>query len=361
MGERGPTPGGSRGGAIDRPRQRARLSDVAAAAGVSKSIASRILNDRPDLTVQPDTRQRVLDAASRLDYSPHAGALTVAGSQTGAVAFLVPPLSNPVYVRILRGAFAEALRHDLVVLLVEDLEPRQATTTLLRLVRSGRIDGLIMASATPRHPLVGELRDSYIPHVFVNRAVPGSHRNVVMDDAKSSEAAWRHLFELGHRSIGLVGGPTQIEPTRRRERAFLAAASRDGFEVPVEHAPFTEDGGAQATRALLSRHPELTALHTSSLNQAVGTLGAAAAAGVSVPEQLSVIAYDDMPLADHLNPPLTTIRMPLAELGAAAVAALVAQLGGDEFGDQVVETRPEVIVRHSTAPPPRSKRRPRSG
>lgn len=358
MGDHGSTPGGSRGGGDSRPRQRARLADVADAANVSKSIASRILNGYRDLAVRENTRQRVLDAAARLDYSPHAGALAVARAQTGALAFLVPPLSNPVYVRIVRGAFAEALRHDLVVLLVEDIEPRQATTTLLRLVRSGRIDGLIMASATPRHPLVRELRGSHVPHVFVNRAVPRSERNVVMDDARASEAALQHLSGLGHRRIGLVGGPAQIEPARRRERAFLAAASRAGLEVPVENAPFTEDGGADAVHALLTRHRDLTAVHTNSLSQAVGVLGAAAAAGISVPHRLSVIAYDDLPLAEHLNPPLTTVRMPLAELGAAAVDALVAQLRGEGSGGRVVETHPEVIARRSTAPPPRSKRRP---
>lgn len=358
MAEHGSAPGGSPGGVDGR---RARLSDVAAAANVSKSIASRILNGYPDLAVREDTRQRVLEAAIRLKYSPHAGALAVARAQTGALAFLVPPLSNPVYVRIVRGAFEEALRHDLVVLLVEDLEPQEATTTLLGLVRSGRVDGLIVASAMPRHPLVQQLRGSPVPHAFVNRAVPKSGHNVVMDDARASEAAWHHLFELGHRRIGLIAGPAAIEPARRRERAFLAAALRRGVEVPVQRVPFTEDGGALAIRSLLSQHPGLTAVYTNSLSQAVGVLGAAAAAGIVVPNRLSVITYDDMPLAEHLNPPLTTVRMPLAELGAAAVTAVVAQLHGNGPGDRVVETRPEVIARRSTAPPPSSKRKPTRG
>lgn len=332
------------------PPLRARLADVAADAQVSKSIASRILNGYPGV-VREETRQRVLEAARRLEYSPSAAALTVAGAQTGTLAFLVPPLSNPVYVRIVRGAFAEALKHDLVVLLIEDLDPQQATTTLLRLVRSGRIDGVLMASAKPRHPLVPRLRAARVPHVFANRAVPRSRHNVVMDDAKASEVAWRHLFELGHRQVGLLAGPSEIEPARRRERAFRRAAQRDGCEIEVEHVPFTEDGGAAGLSALLSRHPTLTAVFTSSMSQAVGALGAASSAGVPVPDRLSVIAYDDMPTADYLSPPLTTVRMPLAELGAAAVAAIVAQLDGKEPVDHVIDTHPEVVVRRSTAAP----------
>jgi DNA-binding LacI/PurR family transcriptional regulator len=337
---------------------RARLSDVAAAANVSKSIASRILNGYPGLSVREETRLRVVEAARRLDYHPHAGALAVARAQTGALAFLVPPLSNPVYVRIVRGAFAEALRHDLVVLLVEDLDPKAARDTLTRLVRSGRVDGLIIASATPRHPLVRALRsDDAIPHVFVNRAVPGSDRNVTMDDARASVAAWNHLAELGHRRVGLVAGPADVEPSRRRQRAFVTEAARGGVEVPVEHADFVEAAGARAAHALLDREPALTALYSNSLSQAVGVLRAARVRGLAVPARLSVITYDDMPLADHLVPSLTTVRMPLAELGAAAVAAVVAQLKGERTGDVVVETRPEVLVRESTAPPPSVDRR----
>lgn len=332
------------------PPLRARLADVAAEAAVSKSIASRILNGYPGV-VREETRQRVLDAARRLEYSPSAAALTVAGAQTGSLAFLVPPLTSPVYVRIVRGAFRAALQHDLVVLLIEDLDPAEATSTLLRLIRSGRVDGVLMASARPRHPLVPRLRDAHLPHVFVNRAVPRSGHNVVMDDAKASQLAWRHLWELGHRKVGLLAGPSDIEPARRREKAFRRAAEADGCEVVVEHVPFTEDGGAQGMTAMLSRHPLITAAFTNSMSQAVGALGAAGAAGIRVPERLSVIAYDDMTTADYLSPPLTTVRMPLAELGAAAVAAIVAQLDGKEPMDQVIETNPEVVIRRSTAAP----------
>jgi len=329
---------------------RVRLEDVARHAGVSKSIASRVLNASPDLAVRPETRERVLAAAQSLHYRPHAAARSLKRAQTGALGLLIPNLTMPVYARIVRGAVQRALQRDFAVLLAEDLGARQADETFAELVRAGRIDGLIVASARPGHPLLRALRRYGIPHVFVNRSVPGSGRNVTMDDALASEVALEHLRRLGHTRIGLVAGPPTNDPARRRVRGFLERAG-DLDEAPVAEGDFTEKGGAELTRTLLERHPDLTAISTGGLSQAVGALHAAWESGRLLPDDLSVISYDDMPLADYLRPPLTTVRMPLAELGAAGVDALVDQLLGGEPHDFVVATEPEIVVRKSTAPP----------
>jgi DNA-binding LacI/PurR family transcriptional regulator len=334
-----------------RPHSRRhRLEDVARSAGVSKSIASRILNGDPALLVRPETRERVVQAARKLSYRPHAGARALKRAATGALGLLVPPLTNPVYVRIIRGAVERALERDFVVLLVEDVDPRQAEQASRRLVEAGRIDGLMVASAQPGHPLLRSLRRQEIPHVFVNRGVRGSGRNVVMDDARASAAALDHLAALGHRRVSHVAGPSALDPARRRAAGFRTHARKLGLQVEVIEGDFGEGGGAGAGRSLLERYPDLTALYASTLSQAVGVLHVAWELGVRVPDELSVIAYDDMPLADYLRPPLTTVRMPLAELGAAGVDALVNQLLGEEPQDVTVETEPEVVVRRSTAP-----------
>lgn len=330
---------------------RMRLEDVARRARVSKSIASRVLNRDPGLLVRPETRERVFEAARQLNYRPHAAARGLKRAETGALGLLVPPLTNPVYVRIIRGAFERALERDFVVLLAEDFGPQQADETFARLVQTGRIDGLIVASARPGHPLLRSLRRRGIPHVFANRAVEGSGRNVVMDDARASVAALDNLVALGHRSVGHVAGPRSLDTARRRAAAFREHATRCRIRARVAEGDFGESGGASAAAALLSQVLDLTALYTSTMSQAVGALHTAWQLGLSVPDDLSVIAYDDMPLADFLRPPLTTIRMPLAELGAAAVDALVDQLLGGEPRDVTVETEPEVIVRGSTAAP----------
>jgi LacI family transcriptional regulator len=330
---------------------RKRLEDVAKSAGVSKSIASRVLNADPGLLVRPETRARVVEAAERLNYRPHAAARGLKRAETGALGFLVPPLTNPVYLRIIRGAFRRALERDFVVLLVEDVDPVQAEEISARLVQTGRIDGLVVASAQPGHPLVETLRRSRIPYVFVNRGVPRSRRNVVIDEAGASTAALDHLVGLGHSRIGHVAGPQELDTARRRTAGFVKAAAARGLTVEVAEGDFGEGGGAEAARRLLQRAPHLTALYTSTLSQAVGVYHAAWELGLEVPRDLSLVGYDDMPLAEYLRPPLTTVRTPLAELGAAAVDALVDQLLGGDPRNVVVDAEPEVVVRASTGRP----------
>ncbi|MDQ3659909.1 MAG: LacI family transcriptional regulator [Actinomycetota bacterium] len=331
---------------------RHRLQDVARSAGVSKSIASRVLNGDPGLLVRPETRARVVEAARELNYRPHAAARGLKRAKTGALGLLVPPLTNPVYVRIIRGAFERALELDFVVLLVEDVEPGQAEQSTSRLIQAGRIDGLMIASAQPGHPLLVAPSLQRLPHVFMNRAVAESGRNVVMDEMSASATALDHLVGLGHERIGHVAGPHELDTARRRADGFRKHAAELSLQAEVVEGDFSESGGAAAARRLLKDHPELSALYATTLSQAVGVFHAAWELGLKLPHDLSVIAYDDMPLADYLRPPLTTVRMPLAELGAAAVDALVSQLSGEEPSDVTVAERPQVVVRGSTAPPP---------
>jgi DNA-binding LacI/PurR family transcriptional regulator len=332
--------------------ERARLIDIAREVGVTKSVVSRVLNDDPTLTVRPETRSRIRAVAQQLGYRAHAGAKALAGAETGALALLIPDLGNPVYSRIIRGAYRRAREHGYVVLLAEDTTDDAADDAFPELVEAGRVDGLLIASARPDHPLLASPRLSRVPHVFVNREVPGSGRNIGMDLAAASAAAVRHLHALGHRRIGLVSGPAELQPARARAAGFTATMRELGLDPSaVARGSFDERGGAAATEELLGGNPGLTALYASTLGQAVGTLHAVRSLGLRIPEDVSVVAYDDLPLADHLDPPLTTIGMPLLELGAAAVDAVLRQLNGEPPADVVVPTRPVVVERRSTARP----------
>ncbi|MDW8339052.1 MAG: substrate-binding domain-containing protein, partial [Thermoleophilia bacterium] len=177
-------------------------------------------------------------------------------------------------------------------------------------------------------------------------------RNVRMADELASVAALEHLHDLGHRRIGLVAGPSGNDPGARRAAGFLRRARELRLALaPVAEEAFTEDGGALGARTLLERHPQLTAIVTGGLSQAIGALHAAWELGLHVPDDLSLVTIDDLELARYLRPPLTTVRMPLAELGAAAVDAVLRQLRGEEPHDVVVATTPEVVVRGSTRAP----------
>jgi LacI family transcriptional regulator len=333
-------------------RVRARLADVADVAGTSKPIASRILNADPTLSVGEDLRERVLAAARELGYRPHAAARGLRRARTGALGMLVPPLVNPVYIQLVRGAFRRAAELGFTVLLAEDFEEQEAGEIFARLVLEGRIDGLLVGSLRPDHPLLDLLADRPLPHVFVNRGLPGSGRSVVMDDAGSVGLALDHLAELGHRRVVHVAGPLGLEPVARRADAFRIHAARLGLELaPVVEADLFEEGGVEGARRGLTEWPDATALFMTTVSQGIGALNALWQLGLRVPEDVSLVAHADMPLSEYLVPPLTAVKMPLAELGAAGVDALLAQMDGGAMGDVVIDDQPELVVRGSTAPP----------
>ena len=345
-------------GAGERPGRRpdkaarARLEDVARAAGVSKSTVSRVLSGDPTLSVRGETRERVRALAQQLGYRPHPVARALAGPATGALALLVPELSNPAYVEIIRGAYRRARERGYVLLCAEDFEDQEADEAFTELVDGGRIDGLLVASARPEHRLIAALERHWVPHVFVNRSVPGAPANVTLDVARASRLAFTHLTGLGHAAIGHLAGPADVQSAQLREAALLAAAAEAGRpEPPVARGPFTPAGGETAGAELLRAHPGLTAVYTSSLAQAIGLLHAARAAGRSVPDDLSVIAYDEVPIARYLDPPVTTIAMPLHELGAEAVEILADLLAGRPARSAVLGSDPVLNERASTAAP----------
>ncbi|MGW3955775.1 LacI family DNA-binding transcriptional regulator [Streptomyces sp. NPDC004752] len=338
---------------MPEPPVRARLVDVAQAAGVSKATVSKVLSGSRGLSVRPETRRRIHEAAEALGYRPHSGARALAGASTHALALLVPALANPTYVTIARGAYQRARELGYLSLLAEDFAGQEADETFNDLVQEGRVDGLLVASARPGHPLLDTLGRSRIPHVFLNRSVEGSGRNVTMDVARSSVMALDHLHGLGHRAVGHIAGPPGISPSDTRKDAFLRhAAELDLAAAPVASGDFTEDGGVSAALDLLrpdAGRPPVTALYTSSLAQAIGAMSAIRGLGLRIPEDVSVVGNDDLPVAGHLHPPLTTVAMPLHELGTAGVDALVAAIRGTPPGDVVVPTEPRLMMRGSTS------------
>jgi DNA-binding LacI/PurR family transcriptional regulator len=339
-------------------RRRVRLADVAKRADTSSPIASRILNRDPTLSVGDALRERVIRAAEELNYRPHAAARGLRVATTGLIGLLIPEITNTVFATIARGAFQRASERDYIVLLAEDIEEQQADATYPELVAAGRIDGLVIATARRGHPLLKELAAYDTPHVFLNRTVKGTNRNVIMDDARATRLAVDYLAELGHERVGHVAGPSGVEPATRRSRAFRAHAAKRGLDAsPVQSADLLQTGGAQAASVLLSNDPGITAIYTSSVTQAAGVLSFAWHHGISVPEQLSVIAYADTPLAEALVPPLTAITMPLEKLGRAGVDMLLDQLEGAEPHNVTIRDDLRIVERASTAAPRSGKLR----
>jgi LacI family transcriptional regulator len=190
--------------------------------------------------------------------------------------------------------------------------------------------------------------------VFVNRRHVGSGRNVSMREEDAGRIAAEHLLELGHRRLAHLSGPADLDTARRRRNGFVAAAEKAGAKVTVRSAPFDERGGHEAMTRLLRRSPTPTGVFISNINQAVGAMAGARDAGFDVPAQVSLIGYDDDPMGQYLQAPLTAIGMPLYELGSVAADALIDQVEGEAPRDVVIDTPPRLVIRGSTASPPGS-------
>lgn len=328
------------------------LRDVAQHAGVSISVVSRLLNADPSLRVRDETRQRVLAAATSLRYTPNHAGRALRLSRSGAIALLVPDVNSAIFAELLRGVEAGADEHQLIVLLGRAERVRAGSEVIRRLAGEGRVDGFLLQRQDDLDEEgLKQLAQREAPIVLVNSGTARGRGSVVLDDVEGARLATEHLLQLGHRRIGLVGGTPTTHTARRRERGYRAAMREAGVRVRVDLCTgfgYTPDCGRIALATLLDRPKPPTALFVANVNAAIGVLAAAHERGLTLPAELSVVAMHDLWMADSTWPPLTTVRMPLYDLGLSAVRGLVAQLNGGPPRQFVVQSPPELIVRGST-------------
>lgn len=329
-----------------RPKS-VRIRDVAAAAGVDASVVSRVLSGDDRLSVKPETRQRVLDAVERLQYRPNRAARTLRTATTMALGIVVPDLANATYAEISRGAEAESARHGYILLIVMG-----SLFERLRLLE-GRVDGLLYAIATSE-TLDRERIPEGPPSLLVNRHEPGMGPSVTVDDAGAARMATGYLADLGHRAIAHISGPPHTDTARRRAAGYSSELSDRGIAVPgqwIVASSFDEAGGYRAATELLTNDPRPTAIFVANTRAAIGAVAAAHALGIAIPRDLSIVGFDEIPIADYLQPPLTTLRRPLAQMGARAVQLLLELIEGGSVESEMLATPSELVVRGSTGPP----------
>jgi len=333
------------------------LADIADAAGVSISTVSRVLNRRPG--VHEETRRRVLSALSELRYTPRG--LGVLDS-TGVLGLLVPELTNPVF-----PAFAEALEahaadrgYSTVLCNTQAASVREEEYVRMLLARG--VAGMIFVSpestdSLAPHGHYKRLREDGVRMVFVNGGMPTLDvPDVCVDEQVAGYLATRHLVELGHTRIGFVSGPAHSVPTRLKRAGWQAALEEAGLDADpalVAHAQYGAVGGVTATARLLDG-PGPTALACASDLMAFGALREAARRGLSVPNELSIVGFDDIPMAPYASPPLTTLAQPIPEMARTAVEGLLAELEGEDAVGGLAHSRvfrPRLVLRESTAAP----------
>lgn len=337
-----------------------RLAAIADRAGVSVSTVSRVLNERPG--VHRGTRQRVLTAIDVLGYDrPY----RLRARATGLIGLLIPELENPFFPHFAHLVEAHLTPAGFAVVLCSQTLGGTHEDEYVQMLLEHGVSGIIFVSGV--HALIDSSPERYtrlvklgMPFVCVNGGLSGVPAPFVStDDATTVELGLNHLYQMGHRRIGIALGQPIYTPVRRRVTAFRSALERldlvpEGVDIEdlIQCTTYSVEGGAVAARRLLEHG--VTGILCGSDVIALGALRAARQAGLRVPEDVSIIGSDDSLLAEHIDPPLTTIRQPASALADAACRELLNQMSGKPAyaGEQFYQ--PELIVRGSSG----SARRP---
>jgi LacI family transcriptional regulator len=332
-----------------------RLADVAAAAGVTASTVSRVLNADPTLSIRSETRARILRVAQEFAYTPNALARGLRSATTMTIGLVLPNLAYSVNAEIIRGAERRAAAEGYVLLVADASEFSVAGTAYHRLVMERRVDGVLIASARSSDREIAAAAGSAPPVLHVNRRSKHA-RSVSVDDHTAIGLAVDHLVSLGHELIAHIAGPREAETAQRRRAGFVARMAQHDLAVPrsrLVEAAWGEEGGFAVAQQLLALRRRPTAIVAASVASAIGAMSAVANQGLHVPTDVSVVGFHDSSVAAYLNPPLTTVRMPLAEMAERSVETLILLINHQEVADDVVvdNPAPELVIRLSTAPP----------
>jgi len=329
-----------------------RLADVARYAGVSEATVSRVLNQKPG--VAKATQDLVLTALDVLGYERPT---QLRGERARLVGLVLPELQNPIF-----PAFAEVVADALAK---RGFTPVLCTRTSAGISESDYVDmllehqvsgvifsGGLYAQAAADHEHYVRLRERGLPAVLVNAAYDDlGFPRISVDDRSAVEQAFTHLRSLGHARIGMVLGPQDHVPSARKLAAFQELCASHGTAPElVERGMFSMEGGQAAGRRLL-RHGATGVICASDV-MALGVVRAARREGLSVPDEVSVVGFDDSALMSCTDPPLTTVRQPIESMGRSAVAVLVNQIGGAPVSSEEMLFQPELVVRGSTGPVP---------
>jgi DNA-binding LacI/PurR family transcriptional regulator len=329
------------------PKRAATIHDVAEAAGSSISTVSRSFH-MPEL-VRPQTRERVLEIAADLGYTPNRAARGLITGRTGNLGLIVPDIANPFFPALVKAAQGHARARDYSVFLADTEEDPDAEVQLIRAMAK-QVDGVIACSSRMTESRLREVA-GLTSLVLVNRRSPGVP-SVWLDMGGGLEQAVEHLYALGHRHCVYLAGPRASWSNRQRQKALGVATRRLGMGATVL-GPFEPryEGGLRAADQALAESPTAILAYNDLI--ALGVLARLADRGAHVPRDVSVVGFDDIQMAVIASPPLTTVSAPTAAVGRAAVDLLLGP-GPGQAGDgrQAREIKTELRVRSSTGPPP---------
>ncbi|WP_180970080.1 LacI family DNA-binding transcriptional regulator [Deinococcus planocerae] len=348
----------SRASGVDRtsaPGTRTRRvthKDVAERAGVSVATVSYVLNGGPR-PVSPETRARVQAVIDELEYYPNDVARSLRRRQSRAVGLLIPSITNTFYAEVAHALETSCHREGFVVLLCNSEGEAGREERYVQALRAGRVDGLVVIAHSDPAALLRPILQARLPVVLLEHDVPGV-ACVAIEEFRGGQVGTEHLLGLGHRRVALLRETPTSALSRERVGGYRAALSQAGIDYDpalVVECGATLAEGHRVTSGLLALPDPPTAVFAHNDLLALGACHAVHQAGLRVPQDVSVVGYDDVASAAYLNPPLTTMRFPKAEMGRRAGELILGALRGEELPARTVTLPVELVVRASTAPP----------
>lgn len=330
----------------------ANIKDVALHAGVSVTTVSHVVNGTR--FVSETARQRVEEAVRELGYVPSAVARSLKHNTTRTFGMVIPNNSNPYFAEIIRGVEDRCFAAGYNVILCNSNDDPERQASYLRVLAEKRIDGLVLVVTGSDAVARATLGGINMPLVLLDREVSGVSGDLVeVNHVLGSQMATRHLLELGHPRVACISGPPGLSPSSQRRAGWKDALEKAGVErteSDLARGDFTARGGYLAMQTLLKRRPRPTAVFACNDLMAFGALAAAREAGIAVPQQLSIVGFDDIDLAAFSAPPLTTVAQPKQQIGTVASDLLLDRVSSGRTDNRQIILDPELRTRASTAP-----------
>lgn len=326
------------------------MRDVAERAGVSVTTVSHVINGTRH--VSDELRNRVLEAMQALAYQPNALARSLRRNESCTIGMILPDAMNPYFAEIARSIEDTSFSEDYSVIICNSDGNLAKELNYINVLMEKRVDGIIFVAAGMSAEHIRMLQDKRMPVVVVDRDSPG----VMVDSVQINNAAggWlatSHLIELGHTHIACIAGPSDVTPSGERVDGYRRALHEAGLPILAENivrGDFHAASGYQITKELLARDKRPTAIFACNDLMAIGALSAAKAMGFRVPEDISVVGFDDIYLAAYSNPPLTTVRQPKYEMGQLATKLLLERIQDPDLPPRTPLLDTELMIRAST-------------
>lgn len=334
-------------------KKRTTLKALADSIGVHSSTISRVMNPETRHLISDDVVEKVLKAARQLNFSPNRVASALRTKRSGIIGVVLPDIGNPVFPPILRGIEDELAKKGFIPLIANAEGGKERQRFVIDQMAGRQIDGLILATSGRKDPILEHCLEEGIPVVVVNRSEDSGRAScVVSDNQLAMLLAVKHLVALGHSAIAHVAGPKDLSTGYERKVGFLDALKEQGLKKTncpvVESAAFARAEGRTACDTVLERYPGTTAIVAANDLLALGCYDAIRARGLKCPDDISVVGHNDMPLMDSVWPPMTTVHIPLYEMGVRAAALMLDSLDASSKTQINVVLRPELVVREST-------------